>query len=106
MHGYSKDERALRMTLAADSINYTVPIALCNLWSGVMEWSLGVEPWSGVLDWILEWNEDRSGVIVALLGQDLVLIDQFLVNAYLRCTLHLIPFVSFAMCRSHALIKL
>ena len=34
-------------------------LALCNLWSGVMEWSLGVEPWSGVLEWILEWNEVR-----------------------------------------------
>ena len=31
-------------------------LALCNLWSGVMEWSLGVEPWSGVFEWILEWN--------------------------------------------------
>ena len=36
-----------------------------------MEWSLGVEPWSGVLEWILEWNEVKFGVIVALLGQDL-----------------------------------
>ena len=35
--------------------------ALCNLWSGAMEWSLGVEPWSGVLEWILEWNEVRFG---------------------------------------------
>ena len=43
-----------------------------------MEWSLGVEPWSGVV----EWNEVRFGVIVAFLRQDLVLIDQFLVNAY------------------------
>ena len=41
-----------------------------------------MEPWSGVLGWILEWNEVRVGVIVALLGQDLVLIDQFLVYAY------------------------
>ena len=57
-------------------------VALCNLWSGVMEWSLGMEPWSGVLEWILEWSEVRFGVIVALLGQDLVLIDQFLLNAY------------------------
>ena len=40
-----------------------------------MEWSLGVEPWSGVLEWILEWNEVRF-------GQDLVLIDRFLVNTY------------------------
>ena len=47
-----------------------------------MEWSLGVEPWSGVLEWILEWNEVRFGVIAALVGQDLVLIDKFLVNAY------------------------
>ena len=23
--------------------------ALCNLWSEVMDWSLGVKPWSGVL---------------------------------------------------------
>ena len=43
-----------------------------------MEWSLGVEPWHGVL----EWREVRFGVIAALLEQDLVLIDQFLVNAY------------------------
>ena len=27
--------------------------ALCILWSGVMDWSLGLEPWSGVLEWIL-----------------------------------------------------
>ena len=47
-----------------------------------MELSLGVEPWSGVLEWILEWGEVRFGVIVALLGQNLDLIDQFLVNAY------------------------
>ena len=25
--------------------------ALCNLWSGVMEWSLGVESWSGAIEW-------------------------------------------------------
>ena len=37
-------------------------------------WILRVEPWSGVLDWILQWNEVRFGV----LGQNLVLIDQFL----------------------------
>ena len=42
-----------------------------------MEWSLGVEPWSGVLEWILEWNKVRFGVIVSLLGQDLVLTDRF-----------------------------
>ena len=42
--------------------------ALCNLWSGVMEWSLGVESWSGVLEWILEWNGVRF--FVTLLGQD------------------------------------
>ena len=47
-----------------------------------MEWGLRVEPWIGVLEWNLEWNEVRFGVIFALLGQDLVLIDQFLVNAY------------------------
>ena len=46
-----------------------------------MEWSLGVEPWSGVLERILKWNEVRFGVIVALFEQDLVVIDQFLVNA-------------------------
>ena len=44
--------------------------ALCNLWSGVMEWSLGVEPWCGVLEWILEWKEVRFGVLVTLLGHD------------------------------------
>ena len=37
-----------------------------------MEWSLGVEPWSVVLEWILKWNEVRFGVIVALLGKDLM----------------------------------
>ena len=45
-----------------------VKFDLCNLWSGVMEWSLGVVPWSGVLEWILEWNEVRFGQIFALLG--------------------------------------
>ena len=30
--------------------------ALCILWSGVMEWSLGLESWSGVLSGFLEWN--------------------------------------------------
>ena len=47
-----------------------------------MEWSHGVEPWSEVLDGILEWNEVRFGVIVALFGEDLALIDQFLINAF------------------------
>ena len=42
-------------------------------WSGAMEWSFGVE--FGV-------NEVRFGVLVALLGHDLALIDQFLVKAY------------------------
>ena len=46
--------------------------ALCNLWSGFMEWSLGVESWSGVLEWILEWNEVRFAVSVAFLGEDWV----------------------------------
>ena len=35
-------------------------MALCILCSGVMDWSLGVEPWSGVLEWILGvelWSE-------------------------------------------------
>ena len=41
-----------------------------------------MEPCSGVLEWILDLNEVRFGVSVALLGQDLVLIDQFLLNAY------------------------
>ena len=34
--------------------------ALCILWSGVMDWSLGLEPLSGVLEWILGvelWSE-------------------------------------------------
>ena len=30
-----------------------IPGALCILWSGVMDWSLGLEPWSGALEWIL-----------------------------------------------------
>ena len=47
-----------------------------------MEWGHGVESWSGAMEWILEWNEVRFGVIVALLRNDLVLIYQFLVNAY------------------------
>ena len=47
-----------------------------------MDLRIGVEPNSGVIEWILERNEVRIGVIVALLGQDLVLIDQILINAY------------------------
>ena len=49
-----------------------------------------MEYWSGVLEWILEWNEVKFGVIVALLGQDL----------------YFVPFDSFAMCRSHSSNKL
>ena len=26
-------------------------LALCILWSGIMDWSLGLESWSGVLVW-------------------------------------------------------
>ena len=26
-------------------------MTLCNLWSGVMEWSLGVESWCGAIEW-------------------------------------------------------
>ena len=46
-----------------------------------MDWSLwlGLEPWSGVLEWSLEWN---ISVFDALRGKELVLIHQFLVNAY------------------------
>ena len=35
-------------------------MALCILWSGVMDWSLGLEPWSRVFEWILGvelWSE-------------------------------------------------
>ena len=35
-------------------------LALCIVWSGVMDWSLGLEPWSGVFEWILGvelWSE-------------------------------------------------
>ena len=66
-----------------------------------------MEPWSGVLEWILEWNEVKFGVIVVLLGQDLVQIDQFLVNAYFygalctRVPLFLLPCV--AKCFKQAL---
>ena len=38
-------------------------LALCILWSGVLDWSLGLESWSGVLEWILgvePWNEILS----------------------------------------------
>ena len=37
--------------------------ALCILWSGVMDWSLGLESWSGVLEWIFgvePWSEILS----------------------------------------------
>ena len=37
--------------------------ALCILWSGVMDWSLGLESWSGVLEWILgvePWSDILS----------------------------------------------
>ena len=34
-----------------------------------------MESWNGVLEWILEWNEVKFEVSVALLAQDLVLID-------------------------------
>ena len=50
-------------------IHLNIKTALCNLWSGVMELSLGVKPWRGVLEWILDWNEVRFGVIVSLHGQ-------------------------------------
>ena len=69
-----------------------------------MEWSLGLEPWSGVLEWIQEWNIVRYGIIVALRGQELVLIDQFLNNAYLYEALYTLCF--FAICGSHTSIKL
>ena len=53
-------------------LNSTLKMTLFNLWSGVMEWSLGVESWSGVLEWTLEWtlewNEVIFAVIVAFLG--------------------------------------
>ena len=68
-----------------------------------MEWSLGVEPWSVVLGWNLEWSEVRYGVIVALLGQDLVLIDQFPCQCLLlRCTLHFLP-LFLLTCAAHML---
>ena len=44
----------------------------------VLEWSHGVESWSGIRSGM----KSDFGVIFALLGQDLVLIGQFLVNAY------------------------
>ena len=55
-----------------------------------------MEYWSGF------WSGIKSdfGVVVALLGQDLVLIDQFLVNAYFYdalctcCPLFLLPCVA------------
>ena len=53
-----------------------------------------MESWSGV------WSGIYS-VIDALRGKELVLIHQFLVIAYFTRHFRLIPFVSFAMCRSH-----
>ena len=38
-------------------------LAMCILWSGVMDRSLRLESWSGVLEWILgvePWNEIMS----------------------------------------------
>ena len=35
--------------------------AQCILWTGVMDWSLGLVSWDGVLEWILELNfESRN----------------------------------------------
>ena len=68
-----------------------------------MEWSLGVEPWSAVLEWTLEWNEVKFGVILALLGQDLVQIDQLLVNAYFKVHFALDSLCVFLPCVAHML---
>ena len=38
-------------------------MALCILWSGVMDWRIGLESWSGVMEWILgveTWSENLS----------------------------------------------
>ena len=38
-------------------------MALCILWSGVMEWSHGLEPRSGFLEWNIGvkcWSEKRN----------------------------------------------
>ena len=59
-----------------------------------------MESWSGFLSGIYS-------VIVALRGQELVLIHQFLVNAYFYEALSFYSLnVSFAMCRSHTSIKI
>ena len=50
----------LRTQLQHRSLFDVVVKAPCILWSGVMEWSLGVEAWSGVLEWIFgvePWSE-------------------------------------------------
>ena len=54
----------IRSTIAAKincfvltlQLNSTLKMSLFNSWSGVKEWSLGVELWSGVLEWTLEWT--------------------------------------------------
>ena len=43
--------------LNMEKYQYAYETALCNLWSGVMEWSLGVESWSGL------WSGFWSGMM-------------------------------------------
>ena len=57
----NKDTDQLRGNREADQrlcFRYTDSMALCILWSGVMEWSLGVEPWSRV--WSGLWSGMES----------------------------------------------
>ena len=68
-----------------------------------MEWRFGLNPWNGVLEWILEWNEVRCGFIVAILGQDLVLIDQLLLNAFFHGALCILFPLSLLPCVAHML---
>ena len=53
----------LKKQCLPDKIMLDLNKALCILWSGVMDWSLGLELWSGVLGWILgvePWSEISS----------------------------------------------
>ena len=71
--------------------------------SGVLEWSHGEEPWRGFLSGM---NSDLE-LFLPFLGQDLVLFDPFLVNAYFNgalCTwlpLFLLPCVAHMQMNPH-----
>ena len=53
LNGTTQRLHSMTRLLKKQSAEGKSRLALCNLWSEVMEWSLGVERWSGVLEWIL-----------------------------------------------------